>query len=87
MIYAQTTDFEMACLDGLVLVMWVCFIEDIDNGVPAGLSTPSNLADFRNLTTRSIYCGCADRICQSRCRSTWPGQYLSRYQGIPVFHT
>jgi len=46
MVYARTKDFEMACLDGLVLVMWVCLIEDIDNGVPAASTTASSLKDF-----------------------------------------
>jgi len=31
MIYVHATNFEMACLDGMVLVMWGCLIEDIDS--------------------------------------------------------
>jgi len=46
MIYAHTKDFEMTCLDGLVLVMWGCLIEDIDNGVSAASNTASSLKDF-----------------------------------------
>jgi len=46
MVYARTKDFEMACLDGLVIVMWSGLIEDIDNGVPATSTTISSLKDF-----------------------------------------
>jgi len=39
MIYVHTTDFEMACLDRLVLVMGGSVIENIDIGLPAAPNT------------------------------------------------